>query len=360
MKSIKFIAKDQNQLDFARELNKRIRKYFKENKISRYGDYRILLKAFLMLGIYIAPFVVILTVNMPAWFALILMVIMGIGEAGIGMGVMHDAAHGSFSKRNWINTLMSSSIYLLGSSLTNWKIQHNVLHHTYPNVHEWDTDIDVKALKLSSHSGQKNKIFRYQHLFGPFLYSLMTLNRMIFDMSYLKMYRDKGVLATVNKGYRETLLKQILMKLIYLAVFFVLPILFTDFAIWQLILGFLIMHFTASMIMGTVFQLAHVVEDAEEPVPNEDGVIEDQFAVHQLKTTSDFGKRSGLFSWYIGGLNYQVVHHLFPSICHVHYSRLALIVKATAHEFNQPYNCERSAFTALRSHLRKLKRIGRS
>lgn len=360
MNTIKFIPKNQNQVEFARELNRRIKAYFKENSISRYGDYRMILKAILMLGIYIAPFIVILTVDMPAWLALILMVIMGIGEAGIGMGVMHDAAHGSFSKRKWINALMSESICLLGSSLINWKIQHNVLHHTYPNIHEWDTDLDVRALKLSSNSQQKNRIFKYQHLFGPFLYSLLTLNKFLFDIRYLKMYRDKGALAALHQDYKATLIKQILLKLVYLAVFFVLPILFTDFAIWQIILGFVIMHLTASMIMGTVFQLAHVVEDVEEPLPNENGEIHNQYAVHQLETTSDFGKRNGLFSWYIGGLNFQVVHHLFPNVSHVHYAELSSIVRTTAHEFNQPYHWERNAFSALKSHLRTLKRIGRS
>ena len=360
MKVIKYIPKDKNQADFARELNKRIRQYFKEKKISTFGDYRMVVKALLMLGIYISALIVIFTVQMPAWFALILMIIMGLGEAGIGMGVMHDAAHGSFSKRKWLNTLMTNSMFLLGTSVINWKIQHNVLHHSYPNVHEWDQDIDVKALRLNSHSEQNRKIFRYQHLFGPFLYGMMTIVRFVSDFSSLKSYRDMGALESTKTNYKATLVVIALTKIVYLGIFLVLPLVLTDFLWWQILIGFVVMHITASMIMGTVFQLAHVVEDVEEPLPNENGEIHNQYAVHQLETTSDFGRKNGLFSWYIGGLNFQVEHHLFPHICHIHYPKLAVIVEQTAKDYNQPYHLDKSAFAAFRSHIRTLKRLGRN
>ncbi|MFT5822361.1 MAG: linoleoyl-CoA desaturase [Crocinitomix sp.] len=359
MEAIKFIAKDQNQTDFARELTKRVRLHFKEKKISTFGDSKMVVKAILMVGLYVSALVVIFTVPMSAWLALVLMIVMGIGEAGIGMGVMHDAAHGSFSKRKWLNTLATNSMFLLGSSVINWKIQHNVLHHTYPNVHEWDKDIDSKGLRLCTHSEQTQKVFRYQHLFGPLLYGLMTIVRFVSDFSHLKMYKDMGALEGQKVDYRKTVLAIALHKVIYLSVFFVLPFIFTPFLWWQVLIGFLVMHITASIIMGTVFQLAHLVENVREPLPNEAGEIHTQYAVHQLETTCDFGKRSGLFSWYVGGLNFQVEHHLFPHICHVHYPELAVIVEQTAKDYNQPYNSYNTTFAAFQSHLRTLKRLGR-
>ena len=359
MESIKFIAKDQNQIDFARELTKRIRLYFKENKRSTYGDYRLILKAALMIGIYTSSLVAIFVFPMSAWLALILMIVMGIGEAGIGMGVMHDAAHGSFSKKKWLNSLMTNTMFLLGSSVINWKIQHNVLHHTYPNIHEWDNDIDSKGLRLCTHSEQTQKVFRYQHLFGPFLYGLMTTARFLSDFSHLKMYRDMGALEASKTNYKKTVWSIVLHKIIYLSIFFVLPFIITDFLWWQVLIGFFVMHFTASVIMGTVFQLAHLVENVEEPLPNEAGEIHTQYAVHQLETTSNFGKKNGLFSWYVGGLNFQVEHHLFPHICHIHYPQMSVIVEETAKEYNQPYNRYNTVYSALRSHLRTLKRLGR-
>jgi len=359
MNTIKFVAQNQNQTDFANALSKSVRNYFKANGISSSGDYRIILKAVLMLGLYLSALILVFTVHMPAWMALILMIIMGIGEAGIGMSVMHDAAHGSFSKHSWLNVLMSNSLLLLGSNVINWKIQHNLLHHTYPNVHEWDGDIGTKSLRLSSHSHEGPKIFRYQHLFGPFLYGFMTIMRFFSDLKDLKQYGKMGALDLYNVKYKTALRSLVVTKLIYLIVFLVLPFLFTDFIWWQILLGFIVFHATASVIMGTVFQMAHIVEDMEEPLPNEDGVIQNQHFVHQLVTTSNFGKRNGLFSWYIGGLNYQVEHHLFPHICHIHYPKLAPIVAQTAADFNQPYHCQKNAYTALRSHLRTLKRLGR-
>jgi linoleoyl-CoA desaturase len=360
MDRIKFVAKDQNQVEFAKVLTKRIRNYFKERKISTFGDYRIVIKALLMISIYLAALTVILTVDMSAWFAVILLMIAGFAEAGIGMGVMHDAAHGSFSKYKWLNNLMTNSILLLGSNVINWKVQHNVLHHTYPNVYKWDEDIGTSALILSSHSKEDRKVFRFQHLFGPFLYGWMTILRFMLDFRELGVYNKMGALKIMKINFKRAYTSMVITKLVYLTVFFGLPFIFTDFTWWQITLGFLIMHFTASSIMSTIFQMAHVVEDLEQPLPNEEGIIKNQYFVHQLETTSDFGRKNGLFSWYIGGLNFQVEHHLFPHICHIHYPKIAAIVKETANEYNQPYHCQKSAFSALRSHFRIMKELGKA
>jgi linoleoyl-CoA desaturase len=360
MNTIKFVPQDQNQIDFSKELTKRIRVHFKERKISYFGDYRMVLKALFMLCLYISGLLIVVMADLPAWYALLIMVVVGIGEAGIGMGVMHDAAHGSFSRKKWLNSLMTNTMFLLGSNVINWKIQHNVLHHTYPNVHEWDNDVDSKALRLTSHSESHAKAFRYQHLFGPFLYMLMTLLRFVLDFKHLKMYSKMGALSMYKTTYKKAMTALIFTKLIYLSVFFVLPFIFTDYTWWQVLIGFVVMHATASVIMGTVFQMAHIVEDLHEPLPNEEGVIHNQYHVHQLQTTSNFGRKNGLFSWYIGGLNFQVEHHLFPHISHIYYPEISKIVERTAAEFNQPYHCQKSAFTAFRSHLRRLKALGRN
>jgi linoleoyl-CoA desaturase len=358
METIKFIAKDQNQKDFAKELSKRVRLYFKEQGKSTFGGSRIMIKSIFMLSLYIAPLVLVLTLNMPVWLALVLMVVMGIGKAGIGMGVMHDAAHGSFSKHKWLNQLMANSMFLFGTNVINWKIQHNVLHHTYPNVYEWDNDIDTKGIIRLSQHAETHKIFRYQYIFGPLLYSFMTLAKFFGDIKQLIVYQKLGALKIFNSSLAKNLRILIITKIIYLGIFFGLPFIFTDFSWWQIVLGFLIMHFVASMIMGTVFQMAHVVEGMAEPQPDESGIIQNQFYVHQLETTSDFGKRRSLLGWYIGGLDFQAIHHLFPHISHVHYPELALIVKDTAVEFNQPYHSQGSFFKAFGSHIRTLKRLG--
>lgn len=358
MQSIKFVPRDKQQKEFASVLAKRVRQYFKKNNYSKFGGTKILIKAAIMLSLYITPFVLVLTIDMPIWLAFLMTIVMGIGEAGIGMGVMHDAAHGSFSKYKWLNNLMANSMFLLGSSLINWKIQHNVLHHTYPNVYEYDNDIDTKALiRLSKHADH-HRVFKYQYIFGPLLYSFMTLAKFVGDFSQLIEYNRIEALKIYDSSFVKQLWVLIISKLVYLGIFIALPIIFTDFAWWQVLIGFFVMHAVASMIMGTVFQLAHVVEGMDEPLPNEEGVINNQFFVHQLETTSDFSSKKTLLGWYVGGLDYQAIHHLFPGVSHVHYHDLTNIVRETAKEYGQPYNRQKSFFTALRSHLVMLKKLG--
>ncbi len=147
-------------------------------------------------------------------------------------------------------------------------------------------------------------------------------------------------------------------KLSYLILILGLPIYFTDFLWWQVLIGFFVMHWVASLILAVIFQLAHVVEGALQPFPSHEGNMEHEFLVHQLLTTADFARNNKVLSWYIGGLNFQVIHHLFPNICHIHYRNLSFIVEKTANEFNLPYNLKPSFGAALRSHVKRLKELG--
>lgn len=360
METIQLKARDKHQKEFAKALKTNVRQYFKENGLTTKGDYRMIIKAIVMIGLYVAPFIIILTVDISPWFALLLTVVMGIGEAGIGMAVMHDAVHGSFSKYHWLNSLMGRTMFLLGSNVINWKIQHNLLHHTYTNIFDWDGDIETKSIiRLSKHAPLR-KINRYQHIYTFFLYGFMTLLKLFTDIGQLRKYKNQAILEALNVNYRRTVLVLILTKILYLGVIFGLPLIFTDFAWWQILIGFLVMHTTASAIMSTVFQMAHVVEDLDQPLPDEKGVIHDDNYVHQLKTTSNFGGNSPILSWYIGGLDYQVEHHLFPNISHIYYNKIAPIVEKTAKEYGYPYHTQKSFLSALVSHIRMLKILGRN
>jgi linoleoyl-CoA desaturase len=93
-------------------------------------------------------------------------------------------------------------------------------------------------------------------------------------------------------------------------------------------------------------------------MPNEKGEIENEWAIHQMQTTADFGHDNKLLTWYAGGLTHQIEHHVFPDICHIHYPKIAHIVKQTAEEFGVPYNYNTGYFSALRSHIKMLKKFG--
>ena len=139
-RSIKF---DTQKTEFVKVLKKRVNQYFKDKNISKYNNFNMILKTVIMILIYFVPFSFVLSGTIETWWInLILWAVMGIGMAGIGMGVMHDANHGSYSKYKNINTVLGYIIHFVGGSATNWKLQHNVLHHTYTNISGMDEDLD--------------------------------------------------------------------------------------------------------------------------------------------------------------------------------------------------------------------------
>lgn len=359
METVKFLRESSTEQEFARELRKRVRDYFKVNNISIHGNYRMYLKTIILLGVYLAPFIVILTVPLSPWIALILAVVMGVGEAGVGMSVMHDGVHNAYSSKPWLNKLASSTMLLLGSSIFNWKVQHNFYHHTFTNIFKHDPDIsNLRIIRLCEHTPLK-KFHRYQHFYAFLLYGLLTFAKLFGEIGILHGYNNQGITRRFNLNPTLQMIRLIIIKVIYFAVMLGLPWLLTDFAFWQILIGFTALHLTAGMIMGTVFQMAHVVEGTAQPLPDEGNKINRDWVVHQLQTTSDFGKKNSLLSWYIGGLDFQIEHHLFQSICHIHYPKIAPIVKATAEEYGVHYNLKPTVFHALASHFRRLRMLGR-
>lgn len=357
MKTLKFKSDDKQETAFSLTLRKRVHAYFKDNNISSKGNATMVVKSIVLLSLYLAPFILVMTVPMNAWIAFALMFVMGIGMAGVGMSVMHDAAHGSYSNKEWVNKTLAATMYLLGSNVFNWKIQHNVFHHAYTNIEGYDTDIESRGPIRLSQNAPLKRIHHNQHIHAFFFYGLMTLAKLTKDFAQLKEYTRQGITKGHNVNPVKETIKMTLVKIVYLFVFVGLPIIFTPFTWWQVLIGFFFMHWTGGCIMSTVFQMAHVVEGAQQPMPNAEGVIDHEWAVHQIHTTSDFARNSKILSWYVGGLNFQIEHHLFPNICHVHYKEIAPLVESTAHEFGLVYNLKPSFASALKSHVKRLREL---
>ena len=254
--------------------------------------------------------------------------------AGVGMNVMHDSNHESFSSKKWVNKVMGSSIYILAGNVYNWKVQHNVLHHSFTNIQGHDEDIDAGRIIRFSRHAKWLRIHQFQKYYSIFLYGLLTINWAI-TTDFKQMH-----------------------KLIYYMLWIVLPILVLDISWWKVLIGFFVMHYTAGMILSLVFQLAHVVPNTDMPLPDKEGNLEHTWAVHQLYTTSNFAPTNKLVSWYTGGLNHQVEHHIFPHISHIHYGKISKIVKETALEFNLPYNEYKTFKKAVIEHFNQLKTLG--
>ncbi|MFN0275193.1 MAG: fatty acid desaturase family protein [Chitinophagales bacterium] len=318
------------------------------------------MKSVILLAGYIIPFLVILLFQPAFLYSLGLWFVMGICLAGIGMSVMHDANHGAYSANKTVNTWMGYTLNLLGGTVFNWKLQHNILHHTYTNIVDMDDDIDDKAvMRFSPH--KKLKIFhQLQFIYAFFFYGLLTLYWAVGkDFVQYFRYTANGVNANSKYQNRITFAKIVLSKLLYFFVFLVLPVLFFQIPFLQVVTGFIVMHFVGGVILTVVFQLAHTVEGTTHPLPTAQGTIENCWAIHQMNTTVNFSRENKWISWYVGGLNFQVEHHLFPKICHVHYPQIAEIVKNTAEDFNIPYLENKTFKQALQSHINTLHRFGK-
>lgn len=358
-KSLRFQVQDKSQRQFYATLNKRINRYFKETGQSKKANLEMVVKSIVFISGYLGCYALLLLLQ-PSWgLSLLLWALMGFATAGIGMSIMHDAIHGAYSKKAWVNRLMGLSLNLVGGATINWHWQHNYLHHFYTNITDWDEDVENKgALKFSPHT-PTNALHKFQKVYAFFFYGLLTLYWVIGkDFVQFIRYTKNGV--NQFSRLRSTLIfcQIVALKVAYFLVFFYLPIAIVNIPWEQVVVGFLLMHFIAGIVLTVVFQLAHSVEETDHPLPDASGNIQNAWAIHEMNTTVNFATDNRLISWYVGGLNYQVEHHLFPQICHVHYPEIAPIVRQTAQEFGVAYMNNPSFLGAVRSHLNLLERYG--
>lgn len=354
--TVKFSKKDPAM--FFKTLHTRVNSYFKEHNIKKSGNGWMYLKTASMFAFYLVPFGLIISGVVTGPLIILLYLVMGVGISGIGLSIMHDANHGSYSENKVVNKILSYSMNLVGASSFTWKLQHNLMHHTYTNIYHLDEDIDDKPfLRLSPH-GKIKKYHKFQHLYAPVLYTLATISWISYkDFKQLFFYNRSGL--TKKQGYSpatETVV-MFLSKFTYYFVFIALPIILG--VKWYFAVpGFILAHMFAGFVITVIFQLAHVVEGPEHHDALETPEIENTWAIHQLRTTANFAPKSKLITWFVGGLNFQIEHHLFPNICHIHYPKVAEIVKNTVKEFDLPYHEYKKFMEAYRSHIRVLKSFG--
>jgi len=342
---------------FVEEVKERIAAYFEARGKSRHATPGMVAKTVLLLALTFVPYGLILSNRIPPLGMLGLALVMGVGLAGIGFAISHDALHGAYSNNPRINSLLGRTFDLLGANGYMWKITHNVIHHTYTNIDGVDEDLTVSPLLRLSPGAPLRPVHRYQHLYGFATYSMSTLFWVfVKDFKYF-LARDIGPYKDKKHPTGE-IVNLIVSKLVYYAWAIVLPLLVLQVAWWQFAIGFVAMHLTAGFILGVIFQLAHVVEGTEYPVPDTQGRIDEAWLVHEMATTANFARRNRLLSWYVGGLNYQIEHHLFPRVCSVHYPAIAPIVQAVAEKHGMPYNDQPSLTAAVRSHYRMLRKLG--
>ena len=336
--------------------------YFRTNNLKESANTTMRIKTVVMLSLYFIPYALIvsgLTGGHLAAFYL-LSLTMGVGIVGFGASVMHDSNHGAYSANHNLNRFLAGILNVVGGYSPNWRIQHNVLHHTYTNVHGLDEDIAGTILIRMHPESPKLKIHKYQHIYAWALYSLMNIMWVtVKDYKLLFRYNKQGLLRKEKLTLKRGLTELTLLKVFYIGYMIVLPILFSGIAWYHILIGFVLMQMVAGLSLACIFQPAHVMESSEFPSPGADLKMENNWAVHQLLNTTNFAPGSRITSWFIGGLNYQIEHHLFPHVCHVHYPRLSKIVKDIAEKYGLPYNVQPTVYAALVEHGKMLKVLGK-
>jgi linoleoyl-CoA desaturase len=339
------------------ELRKRIRNYFDATSLEQTGNISLLIKAGFFITTYIAAYVFVM-LHPPAWVALLACLYMGWAAAGIGFNLMHDGSHGSFSDNEFLNKLAAYSINFLGGDAVLWKNKHNMIHHTYTNIEGFDQDIAQMPVFRSNIHQKKRSFHKFQHLYCLPVYALSSM-LWVFLLDYIKYFTGKvGSIPIAHMSVTDHIVFWIT-KISYLVLYLVVPVI-----IWGPLytaIGFFAYHAVLGIMLSIVFQLAHMVEEAEFTGAHFDSnVIEEEWAIHQLKTTANFSTNSKFMSWYTGGLNFQVEHHLFPKVSHVHYPALNKIVKEFCKEKDLCYNEFKTFGGAFLSHIAHLKTTGRA
>jgi linoleoyl-CoA desaturase len=356
-----FMAKvtfQKNQTTFYATLKQRVDEYFNATHQRKTGNFELYLKTAVLLPLAVALFFcsIYFYAVLPVWALITMCAVLGATLASIGFNIMHDACHGAYSTKSWVNDLMGYSLNIMGGNSFIWKQKHNIIHHTYTNVDGVDDDIAKSPIMRQANTQKWVPAHKIQYIYVFGVYAISSL-AWVFLMDFQK-YLSRTIYTTKMWGVdaKEQAIFWI-SKLYYLVVFMLLPIYFVGVGPW--LVGFLAMHVTMGLTLALVFQLAHVVEGAHFEVAYEDTTIENDWAIHQVLTTANFAPRNLLVRWFVGGLNYQIEHHLFPKVSHVHYPEISQIVKDTCQEYNIPYNEFKTTRKALVSHLKTMKEFGK-
>jgi len=332
---------------FSKTLKQKTNDNFKATSQKKTGNRRIFIKATVLLVSFVTLYSLMVFVQ-PHWAISIgLCLFFGANLAAIGFNIMHDAGHNSFSDNKNLNTVLSYTLNLLGGNIYFWKIKHNIAHHTYTNIDGEDHDIEVKFMRIH-HDQKLRKHHYYQRFYFPILYGISYL-AWIFYQDYEKYFRQR--MGADSDRFQFPLKEKIIFwtsKLLHFCLFIIVPVLFVGWL--PTLIGLLIAGAVCGMSLATVFQLAHVVSETSFKTIDESRV-EEEWMIHQVQSTANFATSSKILTWLLGGLNFQVEHHLFPKISHVHYPAINRIVQQTCLEYNIQYNEFGSFWGAFRSHV---------
>lgn len=343
---------------FYQALKSSVDDYFSQQQLRKTGNWKLYIKTAVLVPGVLVIYLLLLLLPVPLIPGILLSLLLGFLLACIGFNVMHDACHGSYSPSEGVNNLMGLTLNALGGNAFIWKFKHNIIHHTYTNVDGIDDDIAKSPLLRHCTTQKWVPMHRYQHIYIVLVYAISSF-AWVFFLDFIKYFQQKVQHTPLQKMSRREHLIFWLSKLLYVVFYIVIPVLMTGWLPW--LIGFSAMHIALGFTLAIVFQLAHAVEETDFVYVGEHDTrrIENEWAIHQVNTTSNFAPRNKIISWFVGGLNYQVEHHLFPRISHIHYPAINRIVKQNCAAFGIVYHEFPTMRHAIASHFRLMRQLGR-
>ena len=353
MPSIRFPVRG----DFHQTVKQRVEQYFADSGRSTSGDWRLFVKTGVILT-WLAGSYVLLVFGSTSLFVTVLAVVaLAQGCALVGFNIMHDGAHESYAQSKMVNRLMGGMLNVLGGSQRLWRHKHNRLHHIYTNVHAVDDDLETHSLLRFSAAQPWRPWHPFQPYYALALYSLLTLSWVTVG-DFRKLFLGRIGHSTWRQPTVVDIVVLCLTKMVYFGYALLLPLYFHPWL--HVLLAFVGVHLLCGVTLSVVFQLAHIVEPTSFPTPDAPtGMMPKAWAVHQVETTANFAPHNPWVTWYCGGLNLQIEHHLFARICHIHYPAISSMVAETCHAFALPYVCYPTVWAAIAGHYRFLKTMGR-
>jgi len=342
---------------FHETVKQRVAQYFADSRQATTGDWRLFVKTGVILAWLAGLYALLVFVSTSLLVTMLAVFSLAQGLALVGFNIMHDGAHGSYAHGKTINWLMGGMLNVIGGSQRLWRHKHNRLHHIYTNIHTLDNDLQTSGLLRFSPAQRWRPWHRFQHGYAFAVYSLLTLSWVTVGdcrklvSGHIGPYKlppptvaDVGVFVVT--------------KLFYFGYALILPCFFHPWL--HVLLAFVAVHLILGVTLSLAFQLAHTVERTSFPTPDaHTGIMPTGWAEHEVETTADFAPHNKVATWYLGGLNFQIEHHLFTRICHIHYPAISTIVAATCNEFALPYVCYPTVRSAIAVHYRFLKTMGR-
>ncbi|RYZ30397.1 MAG: hypothetical protein EOO10_02960 [Chitinophagaceae bacterium] len=337
-------------------LKERVLGHFKATGKSRYANKEAVLKSIAFVTAFFTCYYLLLQVRMNIGLFLLCWFCMGVCLLLAAMSMVHDAAHGVYSSKKWVNETLLRFTNLVGGDGYMYKYKHTISHHPYTNIPGVDIDLEQSGVVRVTPYTKAQKRHKYQHVYMKLLYPFYILYWVIArDFNY---YRRKYIgLAEAHHAPVHWFFL-IFSKFFYFFYMLFTPLYFIPVSAWQIVAGFFCMQIGSGLVAMFALLANHVVEDSLFVVPDENGFVACSWGEHQLRTTDDYSPDSPIISFLFSGLNHHVAHHLFPKYCHVHYPAITKILRATADEFHLRYR-HNDLISALASHFRLLKQLSK-